>query len=260
MSSLWGAGQMMFNKMLAVFNADVRITDYEQAAKVLSEHVNPEHDILFMKGPLDVLDHSSSQFAFGSKMGIDATIKYEEEKPNNQIPGINLKNIEIDIILLKKKYPEIIEINDDLLKKDISFLLISIQKDKKQHVKQLSEQLVKEDGIKKVKFLVFVDTPVNVFDIEQTCWIFANNIEPLRDCFILKAENENEISHLAIDGTRKRADIDNFKRDWPDIVTSDEATIKLVDEKWNEYGIGEFIKSPSVKYKHLILSNTAVVE
>ncbi|MCD6556111.1 MAG: hypothetical protein J7K64_02845, partial [Bacteroidales bacterium] len=87
-----------------------------------------------------------------------------------------------------------------------------------------------------------------------------NNIEPMRDCFIFKSQNETEISHLAIDGTRKRADIDNFKRDWPDIVTSDEATINLVDKRWGEYGIGKFIPSPSVKYKHLIMSKTAVVE
>jgi len=135
-----------------------------------------------------------------------------------------------------------------------------LKKIKKNHIRELSQQLVTEHGINKVKFLIFVDYPVNVYDVEQTTWIFANNIEPLRDCFILNSENENNISQLAIDGTRKRADIDNFKRDWPDIVTSDEATIKLVDERWDEYEIGEFISSPSIKYKHLILSKTAIVE
>ncbi len=260
MSSLWGAGQMMFNKMLVVFDEGVKISDYKQAAKIFSENVNPEDDIVFMKGPLDVLDHSSSKFAYGSKLGFDATEKYDEEKSNSKLLPVNLKTVEIDIIQIKKKFPEIKEINDELLKDDISFLFISVEKNKKQHVKQLAEQLVKEEGIKKVKFLVFVDYPVNVFDIEQTTWIFANNIEPLRDCYIIKSQSETEISHLAIDGTRKRADIDNFKRDWPDIVASDDETIKLVDKKWNEYGIGEFIPSPSVKYKHLIMSKTAVAE
>jgi len=260
MNSLWGAGQMMFNKMLTVFDDNVNIADYLQAAKVLSETVEPEFDIHFMRGPLDILDHSSTKFAYGSKMGIDATKKYDEEIPTSKKLNVNVKNIEIDIIQLKNKYSEINEINDNLLKHDISFLFISIEKDKKQHVEKLAEQLVNEEGIKKVKFLIFLDYPVNVFDIEQATWIFANNIEPMRDCFILKSENENNVSHLAIDGTRKRADIDNFKRDWPDIVTSDEATINLIDERWKEYGIGEFISSPSIKYKHLILSKTAVVK
>lgn len=258
MSSLWGAGQMMFNKMLVVFDKDVRIANYLEAAKILSENVEPKTDINFMRGPLDVLDHSSSKFSYGSKMGIDATKKYDEEKLNNNILKVNTKTIEIDIISIKTKYPEIKEINDELLKQDISFLFISVEKNKKKHIKELSQQLITEDGFNKVKFLIFVDFPVNVFDIEQATWIFANNIEPMRDCFIF--DSENGISHIAIDGTRKRADIDNFKRDWPDIVTSDKATIKLVDERWKEYGIGEFIESPSKKYEHLILSKTAVVE
>ncbi len=260
MSSLWGAGAMMFNKMLAVFNSDVQIADYEQLAKVVSQNTEPKDDVVFIKGPLDILDHSSSKFAFGSKMGIDATEKYEEEKSYHEKLKINLKNIELDIINLKQKYPEIKEINDELLRKDISFLFISFEKNKKHHVENLAKQLVKEQGINKVKFLIFVDYPVDVFDIEQTTWIFAGNIEPMRDCTIIIPENENEVSHLIIDGTRKRADIDNFKRDWPDIVTSDEDTINLVDKKWNEYGIGEFIPSPSVKYKSLIMSKTAIVE
>ena len=260
MNSLWGAGQMMFNKMLTVFDKDVKIFDYTEAAQIFSENVNPENDILFIKGPLDVLDHSSAKFAYGSKLGIDATKKYDEEKSDTESLKINIKTVEIDIINIKKKYPEIKEINDELLKENISFLFISVEKNRKNHIKELSQQLVKEDGIKRVKFLIFVDSPVNVFDIEQTTWIFAGNIEPLRDCLIIKSENENQISHLAVDGTRKRADIDNFKRDWPDIVTSDEATIKLVNKRWNEYNIGEFIESPSVKYKHLIMSKTAVVE
>lgn len=260
MSSLWGAGQMMFNKMLIVFDEEVKISDYLQATKIFSENVNPADDLNFIKGPLDILDHSSSKFAYGSKIGFDATKKYEEEKSEEKTLKVNLKTIEIDILRIKNKYPEIKEMNDELLRLDISFLFISVEKNKTNHIKELSQQLVREEGIKKVKFLIFVDFPVNVFDIEQTSWILANNIEPLRDCFVYKPENELSVSHLAIDGTRKRADIDNFKRDWPDIVTSDEETIKLVNEKWKEYNIGEFISSPSEKYKHLIMSKTAVVE
>ena len=260
MSSLWGAGQMMFNKMLTVFDSDVRIDNYEDAARILSENVDPEHDIVFIKGPLDILDHSSSKFAFGSKMGIDATKKYNEEVLNEKIPKTQLKDLKINVQKLKEKYSEIKEINTRLLKKEISFIFVSIIKTKKHQIKLLSEQLTNEPELNKVKFFVFVDHPVDVFDIEQVTWIFANNIEPLRDCYIIPGKNENETSHLAIDGTRKRANIDNFKRNWPDIVTSDEETIKLVDSRWDAYGIGKFIESPSKKYAPLIMSKTAIVE
>ena len=32
----------------------------------------PERDVRFTMGPVDVLDHSSRAFTYGSKMGIDA--------------------------------------------------------------------------------------------------------------------------------------------------------------------------------------------
>ena len=42
-------------------------------------------DLLFSSGPLDVLDHSSDNFSFGGKAGIDATIKMEEEKAGGSL-------------------------------------------------------------------------------------------------------------------------------------------------------------------------------
>jgi 4-hydroxy-3-polyprenylbenzoate decarboxylase len=35
--------------------------------------------VRFTLGPVDVLDHASRAFTFGSKMGIDATRKWREE-------------------------------------------------------------------------------------------------------------------------------------------------------------------------------------
>jgi 4-hydroxy-3-polyprenylbenzoate decarboxylase len=43
-------------------------------------------------GPIDVLDHSSRAFTYGSKMGIDATRKWPEEGFNRNWP----KRIEMD--------------------------------------------------------------------------------------------------------------------------------------------------------------------
>ena len=73
MHSLWGAGQMMFNKVLVVVDEEVDIHNHESIFKVFAERFQPDHSLQFSKGPLDVLDHSSSKFAFGSKLGIDLT-------------------------------------------------------------------------------------------------------------------------------------------------------------------------------------------
>jgi 4-hydroxy-3-polyprenylbenzoate decarboxylase len=260
MNSMWGAGQMMFNKMMIVFDESVEIHNYRQAAQTVSQNTEPSDDIHFSRGPIDVLDHSASHFAYGSKIGLDAMKKLSEELKNKETQKpIDFSEHADEILRLKNDYPEIREINTSLLKDQISVIFISIEKEQKNHVRSLTYKLLQEQCFETVKFLIFVDFPVDVFDIEMTTWIFANNIEPLRDCFII-SDPTHRVSHLAIDGTRKRSDLDNFNRDWPDIVTSDSQTVRAVDEKWKQYGIGTFIKSPSEKYRILALSDTAIVE
>ncbi|MFN3947053.1 MAG: menaquinone biosynthesis decarboxylase, partial [Aquificaceae bacterium] len=36
-------------------------------------------DVLILKGPIDVLDHSTNEVGFGGKMVIDATSKWKQE-------------------------------------------------------------------------------------------------------------------------------------------------------------------------------------
>ena len=80
-NSLLGAGQMMFTKYLIVVNGDVEIRDYLSLAEFVFKNTDFSKDIIFSHGPLDVLDHSAESFAFGGKLGIDATEKTSEERP-----------------------------------------------------------------------------------------------------------------------------------------------------------------------------------
>ena len=67
------------------------------------------------------------------------------------------------------------------------------------------------------------------------------------------------INHnIAFDGTRKTKELDGFDRDWPNILASDEATIKRVDEIWEKLGLGKFISSPSLKYRKQLYKGGAV--
>ena len=47
---------------------------------------DPERDVRFTPGPVDVLDHASSAFTFGTKMGIDGTKKWPEEGFDREWP------------------------------------------------------------------------------------------------------------------------------------------------------------------------------
>ena len=42
--------------------------------------------------------------------------------------------------------------------------------------------------------------------------------------------------------------MNGFARRWPNVVASSAETVARVDTRWNEYGLGEFVESPSVKY------------
>ncbi len=255
MSSLWGAGQMMFNKILIIADKSVDIHNYTELAQAISNNVDPLMDIHYSRGALDVLDHSSSKFAYGSKMCIDATIKYEEEK-RDYIYNTVFENIDIRII--KTKFPEIEDINIDLLKKNISLIFVSIKKNKENHIKIIANDFANQKELENIKFVLFVDYNVNIFDIELSTWIFTNNIEPKRDCYIIESKKNKAISHILIDGTRKTHKMENFKRDWPNVVVSDEKTINKIDSIWNDLNLGNFIKSPSLKFKKLLFEGSEI--
>ena len=74
-NALWGAGQMMFNKFLVAVDGDVDIRDRDAVFTAISRNVDVNRDLLFSRGPLDVLDHAAPETGLGSKLCIDATGK-----------------------------------------------------------------------------------------------------------------------------------------------------------------------------------------
>ena len=74
---LWGSGQMAQTKTLVVFDEDVDVQDVSQAAWRAFANVDVKRDLVIADGPVDVLDHAASHFAFGGKIGVDATRKWQ---------------------------------------------------------------------------------------------------------------------------------------------------------------------------------------
>lgn len=79
MNALWGQGLMALAKVIVVVDKDVNVRDPDEVWWVALNNIDPERDVRFTMGPIDVLDHSSRGFTYGSKMGIDATRKWKEE-------------------------------------------------------------------------------------------------------------------------------------------------------------------------------------
>ena len=263
MHSMWGAGQMMFTKIMIVVDEDVDIHNQLEVAKYISKNFEPGHDIYLTQGPVDVLDHSCSVMAFGGKIGIDGTKKTDEELASRQKTNIHqtLKKLSsAEKQLLRDNFSEIHDINDTLLESGISLVFISINKARKNHVKEISEKIFQYEFLTHVKVIIFLEHTLNVNHIADAVWRFTNNSDPKRDHFLISNPTDSSVSHITFDGTRKTKELDGFDRDWPNILASDEKTIKRIDELWDKLGLGPFIESPSLKYRKQLYKGGAVVE
>ena len=257
MNAMWGAGQMMFNKILIVADQKTDIKDYKAFAKYVSLVVNPLHDIYFSQGPMDVLDHSSSRFSYGSKLGIDVTSKFKEESDSEE------QNIEYnpDVEICSEKIlkiPGVSSCNLSLLANGISAIILGIVKENPKALNEIVEKILSIRELHGVKLVVFVDPELNIYDLDAVCWYVSGNIDPRRDCRIVPPVHPGEVAHFIMDGTRKSDEIDGFKRDWPNPVVSSPETIARIDELWSALGLGPFIPSPSLKYIPLQRGGEAV--
>ncbi len=97
-SALWGLGQMMFSKIICVFDKEVNVQNLSEVLWRLGNNIDPKRDIMFVEGPVDALDHASNLSHYGSKMGIDCTRKWPEEGFERRWPDV----IEMDEKIKKK--------------------------------------------------------------------------------------------------------------------------------------------------------------
>jgi len=245
-NSLSGAGQMMFTKYMIVVSGDIDIRDYKLLLLHVFENTDFTKDMSFTYGPLDVLDHSSDNFSFGGKAGVDATIKLPEENSgrsnisnsdNCGLLSLNVNLLESDII---KSY------NCDLLIANIPIIILSVDCSKDTDVIEKVKVLFRTKEAEGIcRLILVVDHTVDVTDLFMVAWQILGNTDPRRD-----HEFISPLSVL-IDGTIKAYRKGGFPRKWPNVVSSGLETISIIDQKWSSLGIGTFINSPSNRYIRL---------
>jgi 4-hydroxy-3-polyprenylbenzoate decarboxylase len=242
-SSLSGAGQMMFTKYLVVVSGDINIRNYRELLVHIFENADPGKDLLFSRGPLDALDHSSDTFSFGGKVGIDATIKHPEELSgrNTVIPKINpavlnsINNI-FDRKIIKRY-------NHSLFRDDIPVLILTVNRlEDPDVVEKVKSMFTEKDPEGFFRLVVVVDHTVDPNDLHTVLWQLLGNSDPLRDH---KYTSPNSV---LIDGTIKAYRKGGFSRKWPNVVCSGTETISAIDRKWESLGLGPIVYSPSLKY------------
>ena len=221
MTSLWGSGQMSFSKMLLTVDEAINVHDYREVASTLLNNVDIERDIYITEGTLDVLDHSSPNYIYGSKIGVDATERIEGEDKRKEVRVSGQWSIVSG--QLKEKIPDIIDINIPLNDVKNRIIFISIKKDKPYHARIAAEKLFKlTNGNNSISIAVILDEDVNIKDISTVIWKLFNNTDPKRDFYFIDGK-------LAIDATKKLKE-EGHPREWPPEIIMDEEIKKRIDK------------------------------
>ena len=225
---MWSAGQMMFNKYLLLTPESTVVRDSESIASLL-RNCSPKHSVIRSEGIYDVLDHATASCGYGGKMALDLTGVTD----NSAQPTIG------QIVL-----PEGVTMSKALVDKWSTLLLFA---DSATSVDL--EQIANQAEVN-CNFITLFDSRAEGFDGEDLLWLAAANTDPSRD-IALVGDKLTVDARIKIPGEAK-----NPSR-FPNVVTSTPDVIEAVDKRWEEYGIGEFIASPSLKYRKLIFNNKA---
>ncbi|MFP4556070.1 MAG: menaquinone biosynthesis decarboxylase [Bacteroidales bacterium] len=245
-NALWGAGQMMFNKIMVVVDSEVDIRNHLELAKAVTRNFIPGSDIHFGKGPLDVLDHASDRSGLGGKLLVDATEKFPEEIDENQ-PTCQLADSEAIAEFLSSGIDMVEGFSTSLIGLGLPILLLSVDKKRTPDVNTIAQKIMKTLGSNCPKIMIAVDKEIPLNSISTVIWYMSGNIDAARDCSLIKMDSEG-MSCLFINGTRKSFSTDNFPRHWPNIVVSKPETISFIDKKWQSLGLGELVHSPSNRF------------
>ena len=227
---LWGAGQMMFNKYMVITPDSTDIRDREALASLI-RRCDIGKAIIRSEGIYDVLDHATATNGFGGKVALDLTEVATECERKFSAPQ--------DPIL-----PEGIDFSNQLLANWGVWLLFA------EPGRDIDvETIVKQNSIE-CNFVAIFDHNATDLTAEELLWLGAANTEPKRDFTM-----GNDL--MVIDARSKQPAIGANPKRFPNVVTSLPEVIEMVDRRWEEYGIGERIESPSRHYRKLLLSDGA---
>lgn len=146
--------------------------------------------------------------------------------------------------LIKKQFPEIVDIHMPWAGVFHNLLIVSIKKQFPGHARKVMNAIWSMGQAMFTKCIVVVDEDINVKDEFEVAWKVLNHIDPERDIQFIFGPAEvldhasrlpNYGSKMGIDGTKKWKS-EGFEREWPDEIKMNKKIIDLVTKRWKEYG------------------------
>jgi len=227
MHALWGAGQMMFTKCIMVFSEETDIRNPHAVLDAIDGNFSPVHDLHMSAGPYDVLDHAAQSFSHGGKAGFDCTLKTEERK--NSLTG-NTDEKSYSMRLFGKSIHVIF--SDHAVAESGNLYL---------------NMAAGAESVKKGIYII-TDTRMKDAPDDILLWYVLAAIDPARDFSLIRSLPAEGVLVINACVYGKRA-VPGGR--WPAATVMSEDIVNLVNEKWNSYGVGDFIESPSKRFSEL---------
>ncbi|MEJ2764379.1 4-hydroxy-3-polyprenylbenzoate decarboxylase [Photobacterium sp. MCCC 1A19761] len=231
--------QFMYTKFVIVCDEDVDARDWNSVVQAMSTRMAPARDTLMIDStPIDSLDFASPVVGLGSKMGLDATRKWEAETAltptadRSAVVDAAAFDGEAITRAIQAQFPEVV---DCYLPPAAAggMVMVSMKKTAADHARRLI------DGLWSVltpqlgtPFLILCDEDVNVRDWHDVIWAVTTRMDPSRDTHM----GESDLgSRMALDATNKWPD--EVLREWGTPIAKAPAVVAKVDAIWETLGI-----------------------
>ncbi|MEC6909724.1 4-hydroxy-3-polyprenylbenzoate decarboxylase [Photobacterium piscicola] len=232
--------QFMYTKFVIVCDDDVNARDWQSVINAMTTRMDPVRDTLLIDNtPIDSLDFASPVVGLGSKMGIDATIKWPAELVNTVATSVELKSAEYDVeaglLALRQQFPAIIDCYLPPQAADHSMAIVSINKTVVgEGLQVMSAVSAFLNQFTDAKFVIICDGDVNVRDWNDVIWAVTTRMDPSRDT-VLTAATTERCSKIGFDATNKIGT--ETQREWGTPIIKDPQIVAQVDAMWAQLAI-----------------------
>ncbi|MFO4660390.1 4-hydroxy-3-polyprenylbenzoate decarboxylase [Vibrio cholerae] len=225
--------QFMYTKFVIVCDEQVNARDWPQVIAAMVNHMSPLRDTLFIEHtPIDSLDFASPVVGLGSKIGLDATVKWPAELVLSNSDQSD-KTTELSLEALKACLSDEADVLDVALPEAANgkLVLLLINKQEAGQAQQLLQRVVdKLNGDSPLKFVILCDDDVNIHDWNDVIWAMTTRMDPARDSLRIVGQDL-----ICFDTTNKLPD--EVEREWGTPIRKDPKLVAKIDSLWDELGI-----------------------
>ncbi|EKF9207126.1 4-hydroxy-3-polyprenylbenzoate decarboxylase [Vibrio sp. R-1] len=225
--------QFMYTKFVIVCDEQVNARDWPQVIAAMVNHMSPLRDTLFIEHtPIDSLDFASPVVGLGSKIGLDATVKWPAELVLSNYDQSD-KTTELSLEVLKACLSDEADVLDVALPEAANgkLVLLLINKQEAGQAQQLLQRVVdKLNGDSPLKFVILCDDDVNIHDWNDVIWAMTTRMDPARDSLRIVGQDL-----ICFDATNKLPD--EVEREWGTPIRKDPKLVAKIDSLWDELGI-----------------------